>query len=194
MLFTRPNNLNIQEGSVDAVVEIPKGGTLKYEIEKDDEVRLVRTMHSVWKYPFNYGFIPSTLAGDKDPADVIIFSREPIETKTIVKVKILGIVHMVDNGEEDDKILATADGTEMPREDVLYFLDNYKFPKQDGTVLTGVDGVDVAIRYIKDSVYRFTQNDPTAVPARTLSETREAPKPKEIIQPTKPAGDSYGGI
>ena len=54
-----------------AVVEIPMGSSVKYELDKKTGLlRLDRVLYSAVYYPANYGFIPQTYAEDDDPLDV----------------------------------------------------------------------------------------------------------------------------
>ncbi len=57
-------------------------------------------------YPANYGSITSTLAGDGDPLDALVYTREPIVPGAIIKVRPIGVLKMIDGGETDDKIVA----------------------------------------------------------------------------------------
>jgi len=58
---------------VNAVIEIPRGDTNKYEYDKQLHVfRLDRNLYSPVHYPGDYGFIPSTLSLDSDPLDVLV--------------------------------------------------------------------------------------------------------------------------
>ncbi len=55
-----------------AVIEIPKGGKVKYELDKPSGLlRVDRVLYSSVMYPANYGFIPQTLGDDDDPLDVL---------------------------------------------------------------------------------------------------------------------------
>src|ERR1017187_655243 len=57
------------------IVEIPKGSANKYEYDgKLGVFRLDRALYSAVHYPGDYGFIPGTLAEDRDPLDVLTWS------------------------------------------------------------------------------------------------------------------------
>lgn len=89
------------------VIEIPAGSFTKYEIDADHGYVLVDRYQSMpVVYPANYGSIPSSLAGDGDPLDGLIFTREPIVPGAVIKVRAIGVLHMIDGGEEDSKIIA----------------------------------------------------------------------------------------
>lgn len=89
------------------VVEIPAGSFTKYEIDADNGHIIVDRYQSMpVVYPANYGSIPSSLGGDGDPLDALVFTREPIVPGALIKVRAIGVLHMIDGGEEDDKIIA----------------------------------------------------------------------------------------
>jgi inorganic pyrophosphatase len=92
-----------------AVVEIPMGSSVKYELDKETGLlRLDRILYSAVYYPANYGFIPQTLAEDDDPLDVLVLCQEAVAPLTLVKARAIGLMTMVDSGKKDHKILAVA--------------------------------------------------------------------------------------
>lgn len=93
---------------VNAIVEIPKGTSAKYEYLPEYNIfQLDRCLNSAMVYTCNYGFIPNTLADDGDPLDILIYNNTPIDRGTIVVCKVIGALDMVDQGKKDYKILAT---------------------------------------------------------------------------------------
>jgi len=92
-----------------AVVEIPTGSSVKYELDKSTGLlRLDRILFSAVYYPANYGFIPQTLAEDDDPLDVLVLCQEPLAPLTLVDARAIGLMTMVDSGKMDHKVLAVA--------------------------------------------------------------------------------------
>jgi inorganic pyrophosphatase len=92
-----------------AVIEIPRGSSVKYELDKATGLlRLDRMLHSAVYYPANYGFIPQTLAEDDDPLDVLVLCQEPVDPLTLVEARAIGLMTMVDSGKRDHKVLAIA--------------------------------------------------------------------------------------
>lgn len=89
-----------------AVIEIPKGSSNKYELDKlSGMLRLDRVLSSAVYYPANYGFIPQTLAEDDDPLDVLVFCTETIPPLCICEARAVGVMTMVDDGQPDHKIV-----------------------------------------------------------------------------------------
>lgn len=92
---------------VPAVIEIPRGSKLKYELDKATGLLVLdRVLYSSVHYPANYGFIPRTHADDGDPLDILVLMQEPVEPLTIVRARALGGFKMRDDKGEDDKIVA----------------------------------------------------------------------------------------
>jgi inorganic pyrophosphatase len=94
---------------VPAVIEIPKGSKLKYEIDKTTGLLMLdRVLYSSVIYPANYGFIPQSHADDGDPLDILVLMQEAVVPLTIVRARAIGGLRMRDDKGEDDKIIAVA--------------------------------------------------------------------------------------
>jgi len=90
-----------------AVIEIPRGSKVKYELDKPTGLLPVdRVLYSSVVYPANYGFLPRSYCGDGDPLDVLVLGHEPVQPMSIMHVRAIGVMHMTDQGERDDKIIA----------------------------------------------------------------------------------------
>jgi inorganic pyrophosphatase len=146
-----------------AVIEIPKGSSCKYELDKvTGMLRLDRVLYTATHYPANYGFIPRTFADDGDPLDVLVLCSEQIFPMTLVQVYPIGAMRMIDGGKLDDKIIA------IPLSDPTY---------------RGITSMNELPRHIFDeimhffTVYKQLENQQTAV--KTLIDATEA---KEIIK------------
>jgi inorganic pyrophosphatase len=92
---------------MNVIVEIPKGSKNKYEIDKETGlIALDRVMHTSQDMPFDYGFVPQTLWEDGDPLDVVLLTTYPLHPGILAKVRPVGMMDMVDDGESDVKIIA----------------------------------------------------------------------------------------
>ena len=93
--------------TLDCVIEIPRGGRLKYELDKESGLlRLDRVLYSAVFYPANYGFIPRTYCDDHDPLDILVLGQEPVMPMSLLTARPIGVMQMIDQDEEDDKIIA----------------------------------------------------------------------------------------
>jgi inorganic pyrophosphatase len=89
-----------------ALIEIPKGSKVKYELDKETGLLMVdRVLYSSVIYPANYGFIPRTLGDDEDPLDLLVVMQEVVHPLAIMRVRPIGMMHMVDEGQDDEKII-----------------------------------------------------------------------------------------
>jgi len=125
---------------VNAIIEIPQGSRCKYEIDKASGLlKLDRVIYSSFYYPINYGFIPQSYGGDKDPLDILVITTLPVQPLTLMEAKVIGVMQMVDSGEPDDKIIAVAANDpgvnhynnieELPRhffDELRHFFEEYK--------------------------------------------------------------------
>lgn len=97
----------ISPDSFYAVIEIGKGGRVKYELDKETGILVMdRVLYTSTQYPANYGFIPRTYADDNDPLDVLVLCSEALLPLTMVQCFPIGVVLMLDDYEKDEKIIA----------------------------------------------------------------------------------------
>lgn len=89
------------------VIEIPKGSKKKYELDKQTGLIILdRILHTSTHYPANYGFIPRTYGDDNDPLDVLLLCSESLDPLTLVRAYPIGVISMIDDGRNDEKIIA----------------------------------------------------------------------------------------
>jgi len=162
---------------INVVVEIPERSRNKYEYDKSlDIFRLDRALHSPIHYPGDYGFAPQTLALDGDPLDVLILTIEPTFAGCLVAARPIGLLKMLDEGKEDDKVLAVPVGepsfegvkdyTDMfPHtiRKIEHFFETYKLLEGKKTSTAGWEDAAAARRIIQESYQRFLQQE--AAPA-----------------------------
>lgn len=92
--------------TINVIVEIPKGSQNKYEYDAEHGItKLDRVLFSPLHYPGDYGFVPQTLAKDGDPLDALVMVSFPTYPATLIEARPIGVMEMIDHGEEDDKIL-----------------------------------------------------------------------------------------
>jgi inorganic pyrophosphatase len=126
-----------ENGDINAVIEIPAGTLEKWEVDKkdgsmrlefvDEKPRIVQYL----AYPANYGMIPQTvlpkeLGGDGDPLDVLVLG-DACARGDVVACKLIGVMVMLDKGEQDDKLIAVKEGSPYYAVNSIAEL-NEKFP------------------------------------------------------------------
>ncbi|KRG78203.1 hypothetical protein ABB30_05305 [Stenotrophomonas ginsengisoli] len=87
-------------------VEIPAGSRIKYEIDAQGRLFVDRFLPGAESYPANYGGLPGTVAGDGDPLDALLVTREPLPAGVRIAVRPIGLLRMRDGGQADDKLIA----------------------------------------------------------------------------------------
>jgi inorganic pyrophosphatase len=152
-----------------AVIEISKGGKTKYELDKETGMIILdRVLYTSTHYPANYGLIPRTFAEDGDPLDVLVLCSEPIIPLSLVRCYPIGVITMIDNGENDDKIIAIpffdptynsyTDINQLPQhifQEMSHFFSVYKTLENKQTAIDEIRGIDDAVRIIDASIERY---------------------------------------
>jgi len=97
-------------GLVNVLIEIVGGSKNKYEFDKDlNAFALDRVLYSSVQYPYDYGFIPNTLADDGDPLDGIVIMDQPTFPGCVITARPIGMLEMIDDGDRDEKLLCVPD-------------------------------------------------------------------------------------
>lgn len=144
---------------MNVIVEIQKGSHNKYEIDKKTGIiKLDRVMHSAQDYPFDYGFVPQTLWDDEDALDVVLLTTYPLAPGILVPARPIGILHMTDGGEADEKIIAVAvgdprydevkdikDANQHVLKEIAHFFATYKQIQKKEVIIGDFEGYSVAI-------------------------------------------------
>ncbi len=151
------------------VIEISKGSKKKYELDKETGLIILdRILYTSTHYPANYGFIPRTYGDDGDPLDVLLICAESLEPMSLVRAYPIGVIKMIDNGRNDEKIIAIPyndpnynhckDIDELPRhlfEEMRHFFSVYKNLEHKDTAVDEVSPKEEAIEVIKDAIVNY---------------------------------------
>lgn len=154
------------------VIEISKGSKKKYELDKETGlIQLDRILHTSTHYPANYGFIPRTYGDDNDPLDVLLLCSEPIEPLVLVRAYPIGVISMIDNGRNDEKIIAIPFGDptynqytdidQLPKhifEEMRHFFSVYKNLENKTTAVNEVSGREEAVKIIRTAIDSYVEN------------------------------------
>ena len=157
---------------VNCVVEIPKGCKVKYELDKKTGMLMVdRILASSVVYPHNYGFLPRTLCEDNDPLDVLILMQESVVPMAFLRCKPIGVMHMLDSGERDDKLIAVhaddpeyrdyVDINQLPshrmKEIKRFFMDYKANEKGKEVAIEEFGGHEEALRIVRESMKMYAK-------------------------------------
>ncbi|QQS21090.1 MAG: inorganic diphosphatase [Candidatus Moraniibacteriota bacterium] len=157
---------------VNMIVECPRGTKNKYEIDKETGlIMLDRAMKTAQDYPFDYGFVPQTLWDDGDALDVVLLSTYPLAPGILVSARVVGVMHMVDCGEGDDKILAVPakdprwdsvknlkDVNPHTLKEIRHFFETYKSIEEGKKVtVSGFEGKKEALAAVKKGIRLYAE-------------------------------------
>ena len=153
------------------VIEIPKGSQSKYELDKQTGYLVLdRILHTSTHYPANYGFIPRTYADDGDPLDVLVLCSQVMYPLTTVRCYPIGVINMIDNGKNDEKIIASpfndpsyntySDISQLPMhifEEMAHFFKVYKSLENKETAVDEVQDAAKAIEIVHSCIKNYKE-------------------------------------
>ncbi|MFG6444328.1 inorganic diphosphatase [Microbacterium sp. P06] len=161
-------------GAYDAVIEIPRGSRVKYEVDHGTgRVFLDRILFTAFGYPTNYGFFENTLGEDGDPLDVLVLLDHDLYPGVIAKVRPVAVLKMSDEAGGDDKVVAVlskdprwahiqdvGDIAVELRNEINHFFEHYKDLEPNKWVK--VDewaGAAEADRLVQEAFVRFEEHE-----------------------------------
>src|SRR5690349_2319609 len=108
-----PNNWDRKKRECKAIIETPKGRRNKFDYDPDYQLfKLGGLLPEGLAFPFDFGFIPSTLADDGDPLDVMVLMDEPAHVGCLLDVRVIGVIEaqQTEDGKstENDRLMAVA--------------------------------------------------------------------------------------
>ena len=151
------------------VIEISKGSKKKYELDKETGFLILdRILYTSTHYPANYGFIPRTYGDENDPLDVLLLCSEQIEPLTLVRAYPIGVISMIDNGRNDEKIIAIpfsdpnynmySDIEQLPKhvfDEMSHFFSVYKNLENKTTAVNEVSNREEAVKIINAAIDNY---------------------------------------
>ena len=158
-----------EAGVINVLIEIPGGSKNKYEFDKDmNAFALDRVLFASVKYPYDYGFVPNTLADDGDPLDGMVMMDEPTFPGCVIAARPIGMLLMIDGGDRDEKILCVP--AEDPRynevkslkdvsphrlEEIAEFFRTYKNLEKKVTEIQGWKDVDAVTPLVEQCIKAY---------------------------------------
>lgn len=164
MNYIKDINLKEKDLSFNGIIEIIKGDKIKYELKDKTFDELLPVRLGKYKYSFDYGCFPQTLAGDKDPMDMVLLTNKKHKKLDVVEVQLIGVLKTIDNGEVDDKIFVIDANEEIKnveklKNKAIRFLSKYKGKKADMQILGFEDCVEA--EKLLEKAYRAFINKPS---------------------------------
>ncbi|HET7825480.1 MAG TPA: inorganic diphosphatase [Anaeromyxobacter sp.] len=182
------------EEPIPAVIEIPTGSKVKYELDKKSGLLVVdRILFSAVHYPANYGFVPRTYCDDGDPLDVLVLCSEQIQPLAIMRAKVIGVMKMRDDKGEDDKLIAVSaddpnfsdysDVSEIPSHrlrELKRFFEDYKALENKKVLVAEPQGRSEGLRVLRDAIRLYDREE-----ERLRGSDEPAPRQRSAGRPVR---------
>ena len=106
------------EELLQVVIETPRGSRNKYSFDPQQRVfRLKSALPAGMVFPFDFGFVPSTIGGDGDPLDVLVLMEDPAFPGCVLLVRLLGAIEVEqtehDKTKRNDRLIAVAETSQL---------------------------------------------------------------------------------
>ena len=157
---------------INAVIEIPKGSSIKYEIDAESGAVFVdRKLFTAMFYPCNYGFIPQTREDDGDPIDVLVLGNDAVIPMSVIRANPVGVLQTEDEEGQDSKVIAVPIAKldpgfskitnidsipEHARNEITHFFEHYKeLEKGKYVKIKGWENKEIAKKRITEAIERY---------------------------------------
>ncbi|HEY4358523.1 MAG TPA: inorganic diphosphatase [Acidobacteriaceae bacterium] len=152
---------------VQVVIETPKGSRNKYSFDQDQKTFVLKAaLPAGMSFPYDFGFVPRTLAGDGDPLDVLVLMDEPAFPGCALAARLIGVIEGEQSSPKmkpvrNDRLVAVAETThmyakfkklrDMPKQalkELQEFFVNYHRLQGKKYKLLGIKGEGTALKLI----------------------------------------------
>jgi inorganic pyrophosphatase len=170
-----PFNENDTE-TLHAIIDTPKGSRNKFKWDEKHELYKLSGVLTVGAFfPYDFGFVPSTLADDGDPIDVLVLMDEPVFVGCLVPSRLIGgfYAKQTESGktERNDRLLAVAansrnhhnvrtldDLSQNLVHEIEHFFVSYNASKGKAFEAQERFGPDQARRLVQEAAERFCEH------------------------------------
>lgn len=170
-----PNGSDGSDYVVNAVIETCKNSPHKYALKNEyGIIAFHEVMPAGMRWPYDYGFVPRTLADDGDPLDILVVTEDGLFSGCLIETRVLGAVRLVKNGVENDRLIGVPQPSpgapkptdsyheigDLPKaelDEIVDFLVTYSRRQGNTIDLRAVVGVDEARKSIKQTMKAFAK-------------------------------------
>lgn len=176
-LTSLPHQLDIKKATCRAIVETPKGSRNKFDYDPDASLFMLGgLLPEGMMFPFDFGFVPSTLGEDGDPLDVLVLMDAPAHVGCLIDVRIIGIINAEQSEkgktEKNDRLLGVAvhsydhedlrtidDVSKTLLSQVEEFFVSYNKQRGKKFRIKGTGGPRKAIKFLKAGIKAYKKKD-----------------------------------
>ena len=169
-LTTLPNQLDAKKSICRTIIETPKGFRNKFDYDPDSNLFMLGgLLPEGMMFPFDFGFIPSTLGADGDPLDILVLMDAPAHVGCLMDVRIIGMIQaeQTQSGKTktNDRLLGVAvhsynhedlESIDDVSKTLLSQLEQFfvDYNKQRGKKfrITGTGGPKKAIKFLEEGI------------------------------------------
>ncbi|MFN2528246.1 MAG: inorganic diphosphatase [Candidatus Baltobacteraceae bacterium] len=95
-----------EAGTVHVIIETVQGSPHKNALDaKYGIIKLRAVLAEGLRWPYDYGFVPQTLADDGDPLDLLFLVDKPTFPGALAEARVLGSIRLKKNGVENDRLI-----------------------------------------------------------------------------------------
>src|SRR6476660_5284343 len=92
-LIHLPHKLNLKTGICRTIIETPKGSRNKFKYDPESKLFMLGgLLPEGMMFPFDFGFVPSTLGEDGDPVDMMVLMDAPAHCGCLIDVRVIGLI------------------------------------------------------------------------------------------------------
>ncbi len=107
-----------KEDLLQVIIETPRGSHNKYSFDTEQKIfSLKKVLPAGMVFPYDFGFLPRTLAEDGDPIDVLLLMDEPVFPGCLLRARLIGVIEgeQIDGKKRirNDRLLAVAEATHL---------------------------------------------------------------------------------
>src|SRR5437588_13027939 len=165
-----PHQLDANKRTCRAIIETPKGSRNKFDYDRDSNLFMLGgLLPEGMMFPFDFGFIPSTLGEDGDPLDILVLLDAPAHVGCLIEVRIIGVIkaEQMEDGktESNDRLLGVAvhsydhedlesinDVSKTVLDQVEQFFISYNKQRGKKFKVTGTGGPKTALQFLKAGI------------------------------------------
>jgi inorganic pyrophosphatase len=167
-----PHQLDAKKGTCRAIIETPKGSRNKFDYDPESRLfMLAGLLPEGMMFPFDFGFVPSTLGDDGDPLDILVMMDAPAHAGCLVDVRLIGVIsaEQVQDGNKqtNDRLLGVAihsynhqglatidDVNKSELSQLEEFFVSYNKQRGKKFRITGTGGPGKAVKFLKRGIQK----------------------------------------